>query len=459
MNASDSERVAAIAEQLGYLPTESIENANLVIINSCSIRQKAEDRVIGMGKKIKELKNNNPGVITVLTGCMAKREARGIEQMKGEKQEEQYELGLKKVMPWLDHVVPIKDMPRLNNKLGIDANIDVSEYLSINPKVSKSFSQYIPISTGCNKFCTFCIVPFSRGPEIYRPYKEIKDEIIKAIESGAKEITLVGQNVNSWRGYEESTEYIESIDPHRLIKKDIPEGIMDFANLLDEIGDYLDDWMLHTEYKVWLKFTSSHPYDIDEHLIEVIKQHKSIANQFHFAMQSGSNSVLKRMNRHYSVEDFIKKCELIRNSIPGVGISTDVIVGFCGETEGEFNDTVTAMKDLKFDQAFISEYSTRKGTVAARVYKDNIENTIKAQRKIILNEILSEGNKERNEKMLDKEYDVLIYKKNKLGLVGRTENGKDVVVKDSLDKKELIGNFISVKIVDFSYWSLEGEII
>jgi tRNA-2-methylthio-N6-dimethylallyladenosine synthase len=545
MNVSDSERVATVAEEMGYMPVEEISQADLIVINSCSIRQKAEDRIVGMGKKIAQFKVNNPGVIAVLTGCMAKREARGLEEMKGEIQEEKYDNHLKKLMPWLDHVVQIKEIHKLPKLLGHDQQINIEEYLSIAPKTVKSFMPYIPISTGCNKFCTFCIVPFSRGRELYRPYEEIIHEVENAILSGGKEITLVGQNVNSWRGYkgvitkdelritnkgmnpltlpyqgEEKQEdidsrlhgndtdlvqtrrdpsipqddsdtnskfyiinskltsppepYIESTDPHRLLKKDMPEGMIDFADLMDDIGTIIDGWMERTGNRVWIKFTSSHPYDIDIKLINVIKKHKSLAKQFHFALQSGSNSVLKRMNRHYTIEDFIAKCEMIRREIPGVGISTDVIVGFCGESEKEFQETVDAMRKLKFDQAFISEYSNRKGTVAARVYKDDVDNETKANRKVLLNEVVAEGNRERNKVMVGHVYEVLVYKKNKNGFIGRTENSKDVVINtedqriETVSDRDInayqkieslkIGDIVNVEITGATDWSLEGNI-
>ena len=455
MNVSDSERVAAIAENLGYKLSDSLEKADLIVINSCSIRQKAEDRVMGMGKKISQLKSQNPDLQVILTGCMAKREERNASDEKKTESDEKYEQILKNYMPWLDHIVQIKNMHKLADKMGIAENIKVEEYLSIKPKTSRSFIQWIPISTGCNKFCTFCIVPFSRGSEIYRPYNEIIKEIQNSIQNGAKEITLLGQNVNSWRGEKNATKYIESKDPHRLLKENMPENMMDFADLLDEIGTELDKYINETGNKIWIKFTSSHPYDIDEKLVDVILKHDSIAKQFHFAMQSGSNSVLKRMNRHYTVEDFIEKCELIRKKIPMVGISTDIIVGFCGETEQEFKETCDAMKKLKFDQTFISEYSTRKGTVADRVYKDNVSNEDKSSRKVVLNDILSAGNHERNEALIGKNLEVLIYRKTKNGFIGRTESGKDVILPLESDVKS--GQFIPVNIIGQKNWSLIGE--
>ncbi|MEI7603950.1 MAG: MiaB/RimO family radical SAM methylthiotransferase [bacterium] len=454
MNSSDSERVATVAELLGYIPSDSIESAELIIINSCSIRQKAEDRVVGMGKKISSLKENKE-IITILTGCMAKREKRSEEV-----NENKYEKNLKRIMPWLDYIVDIKDIHKLGNIIGVKNEIKAEEYLSIKPKTYNNFTRYIPISTGCNKFCTYCIVPFARGNEIYRPYSEIIDEINDSLKSGVKEIILLGQNVNSWRGYKNSNEYIESKDPHRLTKISMPENMLDFADLINDIGNLLDKYIENSGKKVWLRFTSSHPYDIDNKLIDVVKNHTSIAKQFHFALQSGNNAVLKRMNRHYTIENFIEKCNLIRNCIPGVGISTDIIVGFCGESNEEFQSTVDVVNELAFDQAFISEYSTRKGTVADRVHKDNITNDVKAKRKEILNDILGKGIKVRNQEMLNQEYEVLIYKKNKLGYVGRTESSKDVIISSLLKEIDSpIGKFVRVKIISCNDWSLTGELI
>ena len=470
MNESDSERIATIAEDLDYSLATSIEESDLIIINSCSIRQKAEDRVVGMGKKIAELKLQNPDIKVILTGCMAKRDARDHqvdkEELKNPKfsSEEKYHAYLKKVMQWLDFILPINEMHKLGKYLNLEIPVNIEEYLSVMPKSKKNFSQWIPISTGCNKFCTFCIVPFSRGREIYRPYAEIFAEIQNAISSGAKEIILLGQNVNSWRGISPSllvkevvsgkSKYIESSDPHRLLKHEMPENMLDFADLMDKIGNYADKYIDETGKHIWIKFTSAHPYDIDEKLIDVVNNHKSIAKQFHFAMQSGSDSVLRRMNRHYKIDDFIKKCELIRTKIDNVGISTDVIVGFCGETEDEFIQTKSVIENLKFDQAFISEYSNRKGTVAARVYKDDVPNDVKSNRKTELNFVLGEGNLERNKKMVGKDFTILVYKKSKSGFVGRTENGKDVILADN---NLTIGEFVNAEITGYTNWSLSGK--
>ena len=434
MNTSDSERAAAVCELMGYEKTENIDEARLIIINSCSVRQKAEDRVMGMGKRIQRIKAQNPETIAILTGCMAMRDGRQPSEDKNIASQELHEKKLHKVMDWLDFTVPIKDIHKLPEILKKEVKTDFTEYLSITPKYSTQTTSFIPISTGCNKFCTFCIVPFTRGKEVYRPFQEIKEEFQKMLSQGFKEITLLGQNVNSWRDIDDSYK--------------AKSGEKDFAYLLEELA------LIEGDH--WIRFTSSHPYDINMRLAEVIAEKPNLAKQFHFALQSGDNNMLKRMNRHYTIEEFSEKVEAIRSKIPMVGISTDIIVGFPGETEEEFQNTAKALETLKFDQVFISEYSNRKGTLADKFYKDDIPNEVKAQRKEILNEIVGNGNIERNKSMVDTIQKVLVYKKNKKGIIGRTENAKDVEI---LNGNPEIGGFVNVKVTDYSKWSLKANIL
>ena len=441
MNSSDSERVAAICEMMKYERTENIQDANLIIVNSCSIRQKAEDRVVGMGKKVAEIKLRNPEVRAILTGCMAARDLRQAKEEINTLHQDKYEYGLKKTMPWLDFIVEIKEIQDLPKILEKPVPVDISEYLSIKPKFQSNFLGYLPISTGCNKFCTYCIVPFTRGKEVYRSQEELNQEFVDMLHHNFKDITLLGQNVNSWRDTDDSYK-----------PKD---GEKDFAYLLEDTAKLgLEDGTEH-----WIRFTSSHPYDINLRLAEVIAEYPNIAKQVHFAMQSGDDEVLRRMNRHYKVEDFKEKVKYLRSTIPGVGVTTDIIVGFPGETEEEFKRTADVLKELQFDQVFISEFSNRKGTLADKFYKDDVPNDIKAKRKEILNEIVAEGNKYRNGLMLGSIQRILLYK-NKRAAIGRTSNGKDVEITNvaTLDKALELGKFYDVKITGTTNWSLKGEI-
>lgn len=433
MNVSDSERVATICEMMGYQRRENIEDANLIIINSCSIRQKAEDRVMGMGKKITELKAHND-VQAVLTGCMAKRDIRQASDAVNTNHQMTYAQDLLKKLKWLDQVVEIDQIYKLPKILNQEMNVSVNEYLSIPPKVSNQFQSYIPISTGCNKFCTFCIVPFTRGKEVYRSLNEIKNEFHQLLSNGSKEIILLGQNVNSWRDINDS--YAACGDEH------------DFAYLLDDLAQTKGDY--------WIRFTSSHPYDINLKLIDVLKKHSTIPKQIHFALQSGDDNVLKRMNRHYTVAQFKDKIKYIKEMIPDISISTDLIVGFCGETEQEFENTRKVIEELQFDQVYISEFSNRKGTLADKFYQDDVPTQLKALRKEIINEIVATTNYQKNLQLIGTCHKVLIYKKKK-NLVGRTGSSKDVEISFSGDVQ--IGEFVDVKISNVSNWSLQGILI
>jgi tRNA-2-methylthio-N6-dimethylallyladenosine synthase len=483
MNISDSERVAAVCKSMGYSEHTGNEEkpADLYVLNTCSIRQKAEDRVLGMGKHFSKLKIGNSKLKIILTGCMAKRDIRqGFE--KSDEYQNKYAGKLQKQMPWLDYVLTINDIHHLPNLLGENSEEKVEDYLSIKPKYDSKFQAFVPISTGCNKFCTFCIVPFTRGKEVYRPFDEIYNEVKNLVEDGYKEITLLGQNVNSWRSDNNlrtpitpllkiSTWNLQpSVSQRQTETFKIPEGTegsrlkvedshLDFADLMESLADIPGDF--------WLRFTSSHPYDINMRLVNVVAEKKNIAKQFHFALQSGSDTVLKRMNRFYTRDEFKDKVLEIKKTISEVGITTDVIVGFSGESDKEFEDTVKLCEELQFDQIFISEYSRREGTIAAKFYNDDISREVKAQRKETLDQVLKKGLAKNNEKLIGTIQKVLIYKtksKNKEGIFGRTTHAKDVLIlAPSLLAKggDRIrpGQFINVKITGFKKFCLEGEIV
>lgn len=452
MNHSDSERIAAVCEAMGYAEAKEADIADLYVINTCSIRQKAEDRVLGMGKRFYKLKLQNENLKTVLTGCMAKRDLRQGSE-KSEEYKEKYTGKLKKQMPWLDIVLEINDIHKLPYILGETVNVTSDEYFAVKPKYNSKFQAFVPISTGCNKFCTFCIVPFTRGEEIYRPYEQIYNEVKDLVDMGYKEITLLGQNVNSWRS--DRSGHLGIPVPKYRKSEYINPDYMDFADLMEALSQIEGDF--------WLRFTSSHPYDINPRLIDVIAENKNIAKQIHFALQAGSDSVLKRMNRHYTVAEFREKVDLIRKKIPEVSITTDVIVGFCGETDKEFEETLKLCEELKFDQIYISEYSQRQGTIASKFYKDDITKEVKAKRKELLDAVLKKGVLENNRKLIGSEQKALIYKtksRKTSGIFARTTHGKDVFVNipDNVPHPQL-SEFINVKITDAREFRLEGESI
>jgi len=452
MNHSDSERVAAVCESMGYIPAKDDQNAELYVINTCSIRQKAEDRVLGMGKKFFEFKKSNPNTKVILTGCMAKRDLRqGYE--KSQSYQQKYTVKLKSQMPWLDYVLEINDIHKLPSLLGLEVDTNPSDYFTVTPKYNSKFQAFVPISTGCNKFCTFCIVPFTRGEEVYRSFEEIYNEVKNLVDSGYKEITLLGQNVNSWKSKIEG-DLIVPIPKFRktqIEEKRQQNNFMDFADLMESLADIKGDF--------WLRFTSSHPYDINPRLIEVIAKKKNIAKQIHFALQSGSDTVLKRMNRHYTVQEFKEKVTLIKKTIPNVAITTDIIVGFCGETESEFEDTLKLCEELKFDQIYISEYSQREGTIASKFYKDDIPKEVKADRKEKLDKVLKNGVKKNNTLLIGKKLKALVYKnkiRNTKGIIARTTHGKDVLITNV--QALPIGEYVKVDIKDAREFQLIGAL-
>ncbi len=457
MNHSDSERVAAVCEEMGYKPAEEQSLADLYILNTCSIRQKAEDRVLGMGKKFFSFKRENPKIKVVLTGCMAKRDIRQG-QAKSQDYQEKYEGKLQKQMPWLDFVLEISDIHHLPSILNEQIKSKTDDYFAVKPKYNSKFQAFVPISTGCNKFCTFCIVPFTRGQEVYRPFEQIYKEVEDLVKAGFKEITLLGQNVNSWKSKIEG-DLIVPIPKFRKIKieeKREEENFMDFADLMESLADIEGDF--------WLRFTSSHPYDINPRLIEVVASKPKIAKQFHFALQAGSNGVLKRMNRHYSIDEFKEKVYEIRKLIPEVAVTTDVIVGFCGETEGEFQESINIAENLKFDQIFISEYSQRAGTIADKFYKDDIAREVKTNRKERLDKVLKVGLEVNNKKLIGTKQKVLIIRdkmKNREGIFGRTTHGKYVLINidHNTNKVPKVGEFIEVEITGSKLFNLEGILL
>jgi tRNA-2-methylthio-N6-dimethylallyladenosine synthase len=350
-------------------------------------------------------------------------------------------------MPWLDYVLEINDMHHLPAVLGESVVDSVDDYFAVRPKYNSTFQAYVPISTGCNKFCTFCIVPFTRGKEIYRPYEQIIDEVSHLVKNGFKEVTLLGQNVNSWR---KDNSLKTPITP---LRGSTESENMDFAYLMEQLS------VLDGDY--WLRFTSSHPYDINMRLIDVIAQKETIAKQIHFALQSGSDGVLKRMNRYYTREEFRDKVLKIKEKIPGVAITTDIIVGFSGETEDEFMDTVKLCEELRFDQIFISEYSRREGTIAAKFYADDIPSSVKAERKIILDEVLKKGVEKNNAAYLGTTQKALIYKtklKNRQGVFGRTTHGKDILIKNAEPEHLQVGCFVEVTVTGSQGFCLEGTL-
>jgi tRNA-2-methylthio-N6-dimethylallyladenosine synthase len=429
MNKSDSERIAGVLEEMGYQRASNENEADLILVNMCSVRQSAVDRVYGLAQKFKKFQTSKPKLRTVLTGCISKRD-------------------FLKFKNFFDFILPIKTLnfwPEILKKEKFHFLPDQREknfiekfscqYLKIKPKYEKKFSVFIPISTGCNNFCSFCIVPFVRGPLVCRDHQEILEEAKEAIKNGAKEIWLLGQNVN---------DYTSPSDPS-----------INFAKLLKMINEI--------DSNFWLRFTSPHPKNFSDELIETMAKCQKVTPYLNLPVQSGDDEILKRMNRGYTIKEYKNLVKKIRKAFKKyrkglekeVAISTDVIVGFPGESEKNFQNTVKLFKEIKFDMAYIAQFSPRPGTAAEKM-KDDVSKKEKERRWKILTEVLKETALEKNKKFIGKEIEVLPEEHKDGSLIGKCRHYKTVKFEGD---KNLIGSFVRVKILDALPWGLKGKIL
>lgn len=445
MNYSDSERTASVLEALGFEPAENEESADFLLFNTCSVRQKAEDRVLGLRPHLRELKAKNPHLRIALTGCMSRLSS--TQNDEGEKDKLLYR------MPELDIVFQIKDvaklpeliadvMPKIKEKIsGTEVETELGSlenYFKIAPKKVSKAQVFVPIMTGCDKFCTYCIVPFARGREFSRDFDEIVEECKKHVEEGAKEITLVGQTVNS---------YGLSFNDKKSGKFE-KYGISPFSVLLREVDK------LHEKGLVRLRFTSPHPRDFSDELIQTLAELNAGCPYIHMPVQSGDDDMLRRMNRNYRAAEYKEIFRKIRRLIPDCAITTDIIVGFCGETDEEFENTYKMYEELQFDMCFLARYSPRKGTYSQLKLKDDVPAKIKATRWHKLNNLLVKIMKEKHSTFVGKEVEVLVEKQDGEKCSGRTPHNKEVHFKSD---QPLIGELVSVKITKSGGIFLEGE--
>jgi len=414
-NLADSERIASVLEDAGLKAVNSKENTDILIFNTCSIRQKAEDRIFGYKREIEKLRISKKKLKIVLTGCMmhyADKE-------------------LKRRLPFIDIFIDIKDISNLPKLLKLKtvrhpmSNKEKEDYLSIEPKYTSKFSANIPISYGCNNFCTYCIVPYSRNREYSRSAKDIIKEAKKLVKKGYKEIWFLGQNVNSY-----------------------DDNDFKFPNLLRQVNDIPGDF--------WIRFTSPHPKDFSSELIKAMKESEKFAHYINLPAQSGDNKILKKMNRPYTAGHYKKLVGKIRKAIPDISLSTDIIVGFPGETKYQFKNTENLFKEIGFDMAFLSEYSPRPGTAATIVMKDDVPHKEKENRKNKLNDILTKTALKNNKKLKGKIVRVLIDGKDKNDFQGRTSGNKLVSIKPSVKIK--IGEFKDILITEIGPWKLQGKV-
>ena len=422
LNENDSEKLAGIVEGMGFEKTEKLEEADLVIYNTCCVRENAEERLFGKLGELKKQKEEKETIIAI-GGCMMQEPAM-LEKIKksynytdivfGTHTLHKFEEDLKKV---LENGKKVRDV--------IDIDGEVIEDLPI--KRNDNFKASVTIMYGCNNFCSYCIVPYVRGRERSREPEKILEEVEMLAKEGYKEITLLGQNVNSYDGRENYK----------------------FANLLNDVCkiDGIER----------VRFISPHPKDFTDDVIEAIANNSKIARVLHLPLQSGSSAVLKKMNRKYTKEQYLELVDKIKTRIPDVVLSTDIIVGFPGETEEDFEDTLDVVRKVNYEQVFMFIYSRREGTVADKM-ENQIPEEIKHKRFDRLKELFDSRVSENNQKYIGTTQKILVdgYSKNdKETLTGRTDTNKVVNFKGN---EELIGKMINIKITEEHKWYLTGKL-
>lgn len=426
MNEHDSEKISWILTNMGYNETESIDDADLIIYNTCLVRENAELKVYGNLGALAQLKREKPGLIIAICGCMMQREEiRNVI------------LSKYKHVDIIFGTHNIHKLPQLiNNHLQTGKTIvdvledkrEIVEDIDANRKYS--FKAFVNIMFGCNNFCSYCIVPYTRGREVSREPENIINEIKELAKNGCKEVTLLGQNVNSY-GKTLNRNY-------------------DFVDLLRDINkiDGIER----------IRFMTSHPKDLSDKLIDAYRTLDKLCDHLHLPVQSGSNRILKEMNRKYTREDYLRLIKKLREAEPNIAITTDIIVGFPGETDEDFNDTLELVKEVEYDSAFTFIYSKREGTRAARM-ENQVDDKVKHERFQKLTEVLYEISLKKNKQLEGQTLEVLVEevsKNNPEYLTGRTRTNKLVHFKGD---KSLIGTMVNVKIDTAKTFFLEGSLV
>lgn len=436
MNFSDSEIVASIMSENGYDTTNNIEEADLIFVNTCSIRDKAEQTVRNRLNHFKSLKKKNQSLNVGVLGCMAER-------LKEKLLEEE------KLVDLVVGPDAYRDIPRLVEELeggqkAVNTLLSREEtYADIAPVKlnSNGITSFISIMRGCDNMCTFCVVPFTRGRERSRDPYSIVEEARQLSEQGYKEVTLLGQNVDSYRW--NITKKGEIIDPEK--------EVVSFARLMEMVA------LVSPDLRV--RFSTSHPKDMTDDVLEVMAKYENICNYIHLPVQSGDNEVLKRMHRGYTSEWYMDRIEAINRIVPDCAISTDIISGFCGETEEQHQATLDLMEKVKYDFAYMYKYSERPKTLAERKYEDDVPEDVKSRRLKEIVDLQMKHSLERNKAFVGKTYKVLIEgvsKKSKEQLFGRTSQSTVVVFPKENAKP---GTYVNVKVNDCTAATLIGELI
>jgi len=421
MNVHDSEAIRSYLETLGFINTENIEEANLVVLNTCAIRENARDKVIGFLGKCKYLKKNRDNFKIVIAGCMS--------------EQPDFVETIRKNHKYVDLVIGthnIHELPKLlmdlNEKQTIEVYSNSDEVIEgMNFKRDSHITAWVNIMYGCDKFCTYCIVPYTRGRERSRKLESIIEEVNHLKNNGYKEVTLLGQNVNAYG-------------------RDIGET---FSNLLECVAKTGIER---------IRFVTSHPWNFTDEMIDIIAKYKNIMPYIHLPLQSGSDMILKKMNRRYTKEEYLKLFKKMKERIPNVAITTDIIVGFPNETEEDFNETLDVVKRCEYDGAYTFIFSPRVGTPAA-LMKDEVSLETKEERLQKLNELVNFYSNKNNQKLVNEVVEVLILgesEKDKNKVYGYTDTMKLVNV---IGPKNIIGDIVKVKITEAKSFSLDGEYI
>ena len=515
MNTSDTERIVTILEALGYtyVKEDALDDQlDLMLFNTCSVKQKAEDKMLGVIKHYSKMRKKNPHLLLGITGCMVRQSGvkadvlkvkdgrtdeipewrrhraldlkkRGLNAKKG------YDALLTR-LDQIDLVFRIEDIARLgdllteaNPALTLNEIVDegtLDNYFKVVPKQTTKVQAYVPIMTGCDKFCTYCIVPFTRGREYSREFDAIIKECTELVKNGTKEITLVGQTVNTYGlsrmdrasgkfdWYYRNGGQISSA--YRGNRPDDSGVEKPFVTLLREIDK------LKSKGLKRLRYTSPHPRDFTDDVIEALASLATVCPHIHMPVQSGSDTVLKRMNRNYTFKEYVEILNKMREKIPGLIITTDLIVGFCGETDEEFEETYNMYDELEWDFCYISRYSARKGTVSERMMEDDVPREVKKERFERMNELMKQKIHKKNLTYEGRVVEVLVEKcepadtdvsqvsssgsdlneSQIFHCSGRTPCFKEVHFQSGRD---LTGQFADVKVTEGLEWLLRGKLV
>lgn len=435
MNFSDSEVVASILTKEGYDTTGDVDEADIVLINTCSIRENAEDRVRKRLTNFKNRKKRQPDLVVGILGCMAER-------LKTNLLEEE------KLVDIVAGPDAYRELPGLIEEVGTGqkaVNVLLSRdetYADISPiRLDKSgITGFVSITRGCDNMCSFCVVPFTRGRERSRDPETIVNECKELFANGYKEVTLLGQNVDSYRWNMTSKGEI----------KDETKPTTNFAQLMEQVAGVSPD--------LRIRFSTSHPKDMTDEVLEVIAKHDNICNYIHLPIQSGNTEVLKRMNRGYSREWYLDRIDAIRRIIPDCAITTDIITGFCDETDAEHRDTMTIMEEVKWDFAYMYKYSERPKTLAERRFEDNVPEEVKGARLTEVIDLQRSNSAVKNKAQIGRIHKVLVEgtsKRSEEHMSGRNDHNTKVVFPMGDSKK---GDYVLVKITDCTTATLLGEI-